>query len=238
MRVATGPRLGAVLVAVAVLVGALVLRGIAPWAGTKPEPSPSPNPSATALPSTEASPLATEPSPSLPVTPMPSVVISGELPGPEATVPPGYRVMPVGVEAFAATALALGMSCDETIRETGFAPDDYGLACHGREASARAEYSAVATFWTLDGIWLIDVDVVADSTDTGITDPSIGGRIVLPFVALLGGEAARDWASGRIDDLSCPPGGCKRSFSGVLLFVTGSDGSGSLHARMAGPTDG
>ncbi len=149
------------------------------------------------------------------LTPFPSAPVSGDLPGLDATVPPGVDVIKgLTLDDVLATAGSLGLSCEARRGSfPGGGIEHYEIDCRTRDQTANADFSASAYLYTEHAIFQVTASVTS-ITDLPILDPTAALRLVLPFVELVGGDAAREWVQRAMDDPSCRHG-CSRNIAGV-----------------------
>jgi hypothetical protein len=165
-------------------------------------------------------------------TPIPSAGFVGELPRPDATVPPGADVIEgLTVDAVVLTAASLRMSC---VSRTGSFPGGGGFHfsfdCQARDQAANAETWLTAYYWKTDAVFRLDVNVTS-ILDLPILDPTAARRVILPFVTLVGDETASRWVQANMDDPSCGAAGdiCAGNIAGVHYDAQwGRSGSRSL----------
>jgi hypothetical protein len=181
-----------------------------------------------------------EPPSLLPPTPLPSIALVGEVPGPDATIPPKVNVIPdLSVESLAAQWEALGLSCSSGISSYPDSPVTfYQLTCHRDDAAGNVTYDASATYWTPDGVQYLTLSVLALGAGE-VADPEAAPSLCLPTAALAGGSAARAWAEVRMDDPACggTPGYCQSSVGPVALTLqVGVHGARQLDLEAASLT--
>jgi hypothetical protein len=226
-------------IGVAVLLGALVFRELG-FAGATPTGSPSPDASAIAsptpspsaigssVPSAEASPdVTTEPaSPSPTGAPLPAPTVTGELPGPGATVPPTKPVIAgLRFDDLVAATGPLGLACRSSPNPSG----SYHLVCEAQDPHSNGWYTVEAEYWTLGSVTDLYVSVISIDHSQPVGDPTAVARLLEPIASLLGGQATETWVASRLDDPACGGDGCQGTFDGYSLLMTvGSDGWGSL----------
>jgi hypothetical protein len=214
-------------IGVAVLLGALVFRELG-FAGATPTGSPSPDASAIAsptpspsaigssVPSAEASPdVTTEPaSPSPTGAPLPAPTVTGELPGPGATVPPKIPVIAgLRFDALVAATGPLGLACESYRNPSG----SYHLGCEATDPAANVWYILVAEYWTLDSVTALHLSVVSLDHDRPIADASTVTHALLVIASLVGGQT---WVESHVNDPACAAvEGCKGPFEGFGLWL-------------------
>jgi len=167
------------------------------------------------------------------LTPIASPSVVGELPVPDATAPPGVDVIEgLSLGDVLATAASLGMPCQS---RTGSFPGSgeihYNLDCGAQDPTANAEYSVTAYFLNENAVFLLDINLLP-MLDLPILDPTTEVRVILPFVTLVGDEAASQWVQMNMDNPSCGVRGdvCARTIGGVYYYVQwGGSGSGSVY---------
>jgi hypothetical protein len=172
-----------------------------------------------------------------PPTPLSSAVITGQVPGPDATIPPKESVIPgLSVESLAAQWEALGLTCTSDI---GAFPDSprlfYELTCQRSDPVGNVGYSATAIYWRTDGVRSLEVSVV-ELGSGNITDPFAAANLLVPSAALAGGKAASGWAAGRLDDPGCGghPGYCQARIGPVVVtMAVGVHGSRQMDIEAA-----
>lgn len=172
-----------------------------------------------------ALPTATSiPEPTTLVTPLPSVLIRGEMPGPDATIPPGVDVFrDLRIETVAAMWEALGLACDSGM---GNYPDSSGLfgllGCERKDVVGNAFYATNAIYWTPEGVASMMMSVTSASGDP-IVDKGAAAALFLPSVELFVGDEAAAWIEGHLDDRDCRDG-CSHTFDRQRLTLhTGSE---------------
>ena len=209
-----------------VLVLAVAACGNSAVASPTVEPGLSPARPAMTPSQSAAVPTATStPEPTSPhVTPLPSVLIQGEMPGPDATVPPGVAVIPnLRIETVAGMWEALGLACDSVMANY---PDAIGLfgnlGCEREDVTMNAEYHASAVYWTPKGIASMRMVIVTITGDP-ILDAGAAASLFLPSVELFVGHQAASWVEDHLADRDCRDG-CSRSFGQQRLTLhTGSE---------------
>ena len=133
-------------IAVALVVGILIGRELGPNVGV-PASTSSPPPAALGSPQPSASGTASaSPEP----TSTPVLAVSGELPRPDAALPPGTPVIPrLSMVTVAEIAVSLGLTCDSArVRQGAY----YWLRCEGLSAAANVRYAVSADYATLDSV--------------------------------------------------------------------------------------
>ncbi len=172
----------------------------------------SPGPSTTPSFVPEASPT------SAPTT-APEASLTGEVPGPDATVPPGVPVIPgLRIEALAGHWQSIGLTCESWSGGSPGGGGGYTLHCARSDESANVEYNAEAIYWTSDGVhWVsLSIDSISDEAIDGVT---AAAQLFLPSAELAGGAAARAWVEDRIGDTTCR-GDCNQVIGGSQLALT------------------
>jgi len=212
-------RTGFGIAALAVLVfGALILTRALPPTAAKPTATPIPSPSPA------ASPIATEP----PATLQPSsMVLVGDLPAPDATVPPDApaAIPGLGIQALADAAARVGLTCESS------APSGegggYTLGCEGADPGAHAKIALRASYWTLEATYEVVVSVYSDSL-TSQVDPSAPIRIFAGIADVSAGESATSWVLNHLDDRDCGEG-CTKGYDSLQIELSlGKSGGGQL----------
>jgi hypothetical protein len=221
------------------LVAGLVVAGCAGVASPQPTQSPlgtAPVPSPVTA-TGESSPNASLAPTHAPPTPLSSVVITGNVPGPDATVPPKQAVIPgLSVESLAAQWEALGLMCSSDI---GAFPDSpglfYQLTCQRDDRAGNVTYSATAIYWRTDGVRSLEVSVIELGAGD-IADSTAAPDLFLPSAALAGGDPAETWAQARLDDPACggEPGYCEATVGPVaLILAVGVHGARQMDIEAA-----
>jgi hypothetical protein len=181
-----------------------------------------------------------EPSSFAIATPRPSVELAGEIPGPDATIPPKVSVIPdLSVESVVAEWEALGLSCHSQI--SGY-PDSpvtfYQVNCDRDDVAGNVTYHAAANYWTPDGVQSLTVSVLALG-DGDVADAGAAANLFLPTAALAGGSAAQACTEARMDDPACggTPGYCQSTLGSVTLTLqVGVHGARQLDVEAASLT--
>ena len=229
-----GLRIRATLATVAVLAAVIGCRANPGSSGSLPSAHPSGFASSGASAPPASLESSNEPSPP---SPAPSAVIPGELPGPDATMPPENRLIPgLSIEAIATTAASLGLECESARGGPAGFIGAFTLGCTGYDAEAHAEFHVRAIFWTVDAVSDLDVIVRPGFEDSGITDQLAPPRVISPLAALHG-EATSAWAKARIGDSACVESPCTASIDGAdLVMRFGS--TGGRHFSISGQVPG
>lgn len=201
---------------------------------------PGPSSASPALTPTQSVALPTStsmPEPSSPnVTPLPSVLIRGEMPGPDATIPPGVPVIPnLRIETVAAMWEALGLVCASGMGNYPDSPGLFGnLGCEREDRAGNAHYWAAAIYWTPEGIASMRMGITSISGDP-ILDAGAAASLMLPSVELFVGDEAAGWTEDHLDDRDCRDG-CSHAFGQQRLTLhTGSAfAAGLIHIDAVG----
>jgi len=196
---------------------------------------------ATSTPATsqelEESPYSSE-GPSEPVgTSGASFNVEGEVPGPDATSPPGTQLIPgLTIQAVNDLMRSQGLTCQSSIGGFPGTGGGYTLGCELHIPESHAKYAMAAVYWTLDGVSDVEISLYSDGIGVPITDPEAGRRVLAPIAALLGGDAARSWVESKVDDPSCTHGACTFPVgSTVLVLEVGVGGGRQLSMAGASP---
>jgi hypothetical protein len=164
------------------------------------------------------------------VTPLPSVFIRGEMPGPDATVPPGVAVVPnLRIETVAGIWEALGLACDSVMANYPDSDGFFGnLGCEWKDVSGNADYNVSVVYWTPEGIASVRLLVLKIMDDEDL-DPAAVASLFLPSVRLIAGDNAATWVKDHLDDQGCRSG-CARTFGRLRFDLSvGSDSVALLH---------
>lgn len=215
--------LGLTLLAVLAIGGFLVSRVLPPTSGAKPTSSPTP------AASSEASPDQTAPLTPAPTT-TPSTGLVGVYPEPNATLPPGAPPVIPGlrVEALASAAEAEGMTCTSEAGTYQEAGRGYTLACDGQDPGGHAKFGLSVTYWTLDSVSEIYLSAWSDKAGA-VVSSAAPIKILSSISDLSGGEIAKTWVLGHLDDKACSPNCIRTSGSVRIEFQVGVDGGRALH---------
>ena len=167
------------------------------------------------------------------MTPLPSVLLTGETPGPDATIPPGVAVIPrLRIETVAGMWEALGLKCQ--VWMTSF-PDSAGLFgdlhCELHDDAGNVDYWAEADYWTPRGIQYISMTVLRDDGPT-VEDGAVAWLLPLSTRAFFG-DAAGAWVEERLADRGCR-NYCQKRFDGIVLTLdVGVGGAAGVQAEAA-----
>ena len=218
--------LGLGVILVAVLLGVLLLRENGMLPGAQSSQSPEASEIAETSPAGMESEVASvspspvpEASPSSVPTAVPEASLTGDVPGPDATVPTGVPVIPgLRIEALVGLWQSVGLTCRSSSGGPPGGGGGYTLHCEGADERANVEYYGEAIYFNSDGVhWL------SMSIDTIDGEPIDGARaaaqLILPSVELASGAAARAWIQDRISDSECH-GDCIDTMGGTKLTLT------------------
>lgn len=159
-----------------------------------------------------ASPLATSS-----VVPQPT--LTGDTPGPDATVPAGVGVIPgLRIDGLVGLWGSLGLTCQSWAGGLPDTPGGYTLHCDRHDASTRVDIVAEAVYWTSDGIQSFSVSVTS-SDGAAIDGATPAGQIFLPSVGLAMGDVAQAWVHDQIGAAVCAHG-CTQTFGTSQITVT------------------
>jgi len=222
--VVSSSTLGLGVVLVTVLLGVLLLRnnGLLPGGQSSQYPE--------ASDVAETSPAGTEPavesglpstvpesSPSSAPSAVPEASITGDVPGPDATVPPGVPVIPgLRIEALVGLWESVGLTCKSSAGSFPGSRGGYHVYCERMDKQSNVEYVAESVYWTSDGVQTITLSI------TSINDEAIDGaaparELLLPSAGLVAGDTARVWVQDRMSTATCR-GGCTNDMGGSQLY--------------------
>jgi hypothetical protein len=226
-----GAGLGGLVVATVVVVGALVLRGGVSPAGTS---SSQPVPSASVGASDDVPAASPSPVPTPGPTPLPSAVITGVLPGPDATSPAGQPLLSgVGVWSVASAAAAFGIACESASGSYPGATGGFTMTCTGLDATGTARLTVSAVFTTLNEVVSVSAQVDPEPFDGTITDVEIAPSLLVPFADLVAGSEGSGWLQSKMNDGACSQG-CLTTIGATRFELhVGADGSRSLDVTPA-----
>lgn len=146
---------------------------------------------------------------------LPEPTLWGTFPGPNETIPPGQPVIAgLTLDELAAVWSSLRLSCVAT--PVGLSPESaaaYGVYCEGRDPSSDLDVVAEAGYWTVDGIAIMQVILVPNSSP--IDAGTAAEDWVVPFAELAGGDVAVAWVRNHVGDASC--------FQGCTIPIRGAD---------------
>jgi hypothetical protein len=167
-------------------------------------------------------------------TGLPALAISGELPPPNAPLPPGTPVIPgLSLVAVASTAISLGFTCDSGRKPSPFDSGPplsayFWLRCERLSAATNSRDSVSADYATLDSVSDVHVSIGA-TIDLGrsMPDPDVfqvAQRTLAPFAELIPqGKGPRVAALRWIRALSCTGyPNCTQASWGVAVLVLGA----------------
>jgi hypothetical protein len=169
-------------------------------------------------------------------TPGPEPTLTGEFPGPGATVPPGTHVLSdLRLQPLADLWASLGLACESHANGGSESPADYTVHCKRGDIAADVGVGADADYWTPDGIVVVSVNVVP--SDSGSIDATVAAiDWVFPFARLAGGEEAVTFVQNHIEDAACDQG-CTESVHGSQLsYYSGSRGAQELFYMVQIPS--
>jgi hypothetical protein len=187
-----------------------------------------PRESAPAAPSSHAGPTSSAASsavatmsPGASETPPSDPAISGDVPGPDATIHPGSPLLAgVTLDGLVATAASLGMECSSGPGAPPGWPGGFGLGCEGNDGSNQTRLGLSVLYWTFDGV--VSLEAVVRPHERGVIDEGIANQLLLPIAQQVGGDAAHEWVSTTMHDPSCR-GGCDFTVNGVMLTLHVAD---------------
>lgn len=221
----------AAVVALAVLTVATVANLLSdPGIGSVPSGSGGVSSASATVPAPTADPTVSEPATDAAPTPTPGVPvpsISGQMPGPDATVParsPG--VVGARVEAIAAAAGGQGLVC-ESFEQDPEMGASYRLSCTAEVDGA--SLNVTSDYWGLD--YVDEVRGIVLASGDGSIEP---GRAVELFVALatavVGNEpGAVEFVETHVDDPACVDAGCEFvTPTATITLVYGLNGARQL----------
>ena len=157
----------------------------------------------------------------------PQSTLSGDLPGSEATVPPGQPVISnLTLDELAALWASLGLSCSSHVSGGPESAAAYNVHCEGGDPAGNVDVIAEADLWTLDGV--ATMSVVVNPTEGTIDALTAASRWVAPFAELAGGEAALAWVQGHVGDTACRLGCTEVVRGDDLSYYSGSHGAQEL----------
>jgi hypothetical protein len=218
--------LGLGVILVAVLLGVLLLRENGMLPGAQSSQSPEASEVAETLPAGTDSAVASvspstvpKASPSSIPTTVPEASLTGDVPGPDATVPTGVPVIPgLRIEALVGLWQSVGLACRSSSGGPPGGGGGYTLHCEGADERANVEFYGEAIYFTSDGVHWVSMSI-----DTIDGEPIDGARaaaqLILPSVELASGAAARAWIQDRIGDSECR-GDCMDIMGGTKLTLT------------------
>lgn len=215
----------------AIAVAAFLLgRGFGGGTAASGDPSAEASVLASALPTDDApSPPPSEPAASNPSSPAPSGFITGELPPPDATVPPDVPGLIGGLDIvdLASAVSNRGFACESEVGSNQGMSGGYTLGCHGMDATAHAEFGLSVTYWTMDGVSEIHAFSLADASISDI-DPATASPFFADIVRLAAGDEASVWLTNHIGASECSSD-CTETFGAVRIHLTlGSHGAQQL----------
>jgi hypothetical protein len=154
--------------------------------------------------------------------------MTGEFPGPGATVPPGTHVLAdLRLQQLSDLWTSLGLSCESHTSGGPESAADYTVHCERTDVAAEVDVSADADYWTPDGIVSMSVSLVPSGTDS-IDARTAASEWVVPFARLAGGDAAVTWVQGHIEDTACHQGCTEDVLGSQLSYSSGSRGAQEL----------
>lgn len=234
----------AAIAAAVVLVAAVATATITNWMaqpgiGVGPSPvatDPSASPAASveestgASPSTAASPSGSEEPATTPSAPDPAPSLSGDLPPPDASVPPRPPGIADGhVDDVIGVAADFGLAC-EVFEQSPEMGASYRLSCHTDVDGA--SMGVTANLWAVDYIDEVRSVVIATGAVNGdVLEP---GRALALFAALaeatVGGEpGAVSFVQQHVDDSACSGQGCELiTDTATITVVYGENGARQL----------
>lgn len=231
----SGSTLGLATAIVIVIVGVLLFRdnGI----GTRPSPSPDASQAASASPATTESASATAGAePSASPTIVPQATLTGDVPGPDATVPPGVPVIPgLRIEVLVNLLTSIGLSCESHYGGYPGAESGYNVYCVRVDVAANTQYSAEAIYWTSTGVNKVSLDITSISGES-IDGTPAAARLFLPIVDLASGPAARDWAEDRLGQTTCNRECTDVTSAAKVLLTVGRLGGHQLYLIAQAPS--
>jgi hypothetical protein len=212
-RLSSPMSIGLTLVAALAVGGLAISRGVVDSAAV-------PTPSSTPANVGQASPPPTDPAPSSQPTPLPSIVITGVLPEPDATSDPkAPSVIPgLRIETIAGAAEAAGLACQSDLGSFPGVPAGYTLSCTEDDRAAHANVAVTAIFWSLDSISNINVNVWSDAQQTVIS-PTFPSALFARVADLATNSAGSGWLQGRVGALACSSG-CAATFGAVHIALS------------------
>ncbi|HEY4227033.1 MAG TPA: hypothetical protein VGM49_01755 [Candidatus Limnocylindrales bacterium] len=173
------------------------------------------------------SPTARPPVTSLP-TQAPEPKLTGEFPGPGASVFPGAAVLlDLRLQDLAEVWASLRLSCDSHATGGPESPADYSVHCERTDSTAGVDVVADADYWTADGIVVMSVSVVPSGGES-IDATAAATMWVFPFAKLAGGNAAVTWVQGHIEDPSCYQDCVEIVRGSQLAYASGTRGAQQL----------
>lgn len=177
----------------------------------------------------ETDPSSLEPTPS--DVDNPSVgPITGDVPGPDATVPPGVPIITgLRIDALADTWGSLGLKCVSQVGGFIGGGGGFTLHCEGTDPGANAQYVGEAVYWRVDGVQ--SATVILASIDGGavVGSTAVADRLFSPTAWLVGGDSARAFAQDNISSKNCPDG-CHQALTGSDLSIeVGHNGFQSIY---------
>jgi hypothetical protein len=226
------------LAAIIVIAVVVLLARVGSDVGARPTPSADPSQVAQVSPgpSDSPEPSSAEPSSapsSQEPTTTPEATISGEGPGPDATVPPEVAIIPgIGIQDIAGLAASFGLTCQSRAGGIGGSEGGFNVHCDGTAGNPPADVVVEAVYWTADGVQTLSVSFVP-ATDQPLDETTAANNWILPFASFAGGDATA-WVQGHIGDKTCS-GGCVLPVpGGNLSYYSGSRGAQEL-LLIAGP---
>jgi hypothetical protein len=180
-----------------------------------------PSPSAIQTQAATSSPSAAPPSfgPTPPTgtgapSPLPQATLAGDVPGPDATVPPNTPVLP-GLELASLVDAwqALDLTCVSKPGIVANSGAGFNVHCEGTDPAANADIVADSGYWTPGGIQMVSA-AVTTITANQIDGPAVADRWLVPFAQLLGGDPAAAWVRDHVGDEACGQG-CTEVVGGI-----------------------
>jgi hypothetical protein len=212
-----------------VILAVFVLRENAALTGGLPSPSPEATQGAERSPASTESAIA---SPSEGAASSPTVVpeasLTGELPGADATVPPGVPVIPgLRIEAVVGLWQSMGLACESRSGSFPGTAGGYNVHCERSDPTTNVDVVADAVYWNLDGVQTISLSI--NSTNGEAIDGARVSDLLLPSAELTGGGVIRRWVEDRTGTASCAYG-CTEVIDGRRLSLSvGLLGSHTLY---------
>ena len=160
----------------------------------------------------------------------PTTVLTGDVPGPDATVPAGVPIITgLRIDALADTWESLGLTCVSW--EGGFDGGGGGFTihCEGTDPGANAQFVGEAVYWTVDGVQTATVIIASIDGGPVVGSAAVADRLFAPTAWLVGGDSARSFVQANVSSKDCPDG-CDRALAGSLLSIeVGHNGFQSIH---------
>ena len=200
-------------------VGVLLVRhhGLIAGAGSSqaPQMSSTPGASAAATESVPPASIAASPTPTL----APEPTLTGVVPGPDATVPPGVPVLPgPGIGGLAGIWESHGLTCQSWPGSFPGTAGGYTLHCQGGDATANVDVVAEAVYWTPSAVQTISLSIT--SHDGQAIDGAAQAKdLFLPSISATVGDSGQAWAQDQIGAAACGKG-CSQVMAGGEITVT------------------